>query len=175
MKKYILLVLAFLFSFQVFASSKSIVVYYSLTGTTEKLALRIAEETGSDVFELELVNPYSKNGNTCSDESRKDFKNGVRRELKALPDLSAYDTVYIGTPVWNNSLSNPVETFIFLFKDELKSKTVVPFCTYWSTGNTETLSTIEKLCTSENVISGLSQAHGEVCDVKSFLKKAGLK
>lgn len=153
---------------EVFA--KTLVVYYSLTGTTQKLAHRIANETKSDIFELELKNPYSTNGNKCSEESKADYKNNVRRELKSLPKLSEYDTVFIGSPVWSNNLANPVETFIFLSKDELSKKTIIPFCTYWSTGNNETLEAIKKLCGSSNTKKGISQAHGKTADLKELVK-----
>ena len=159
------------FSSSLFA--KSLVVFYSLTGTTKELAGRIANEADCDIFELELKNPYSKNGNTCGEESKNDKANKVQREFKAVPDLTKYDTVFIGTPVWSNDLSNPVENWILQNQKVLSTKTVVPFCTYWSTGNKEVLAGIGNLSTSKNVKEGISQAHGEKADVKAWLKKIG--
>lgn len=111
--------ITFLFSILVSANAKSLVVFYSLTGTTKAMAERIAEETGSDIFELELENPYSTNETTCDKESKSDRKNNIQRKLKAMPDLSKYDTVFIGSPVWSNDLANPVETWITLNQKEL--------------------------------------------------------
>ena len=73
MKKLFLSILL-LFSILISANAKSLVVFYSLTGTTKAMAERIAEETGSDIFELQLENPYSFNGTKCSDESKADKK-----------------------------------------------------------------------------------------------------
>ena len=91
MKKIFLSILL-IFSILISANAKSLVVFYSLTGTTKAMAERIAEETGSEIFELQLENPYSLNGTKCSDESKADRKNNTPRKLKSVPDLSKYDT-----------------------------------------------------------------------------------
>ena len=51
---------------------------------------------------------------------------------------------------------------------------MIPFCTYWSSGNKETLKAIGDLSTSNKVKEGLSQAHGEKADIKSWIKNIGL-
>ncbi|MCQ2590946.1 MAG: hypothetical protein MJ179_11025 [Treponema sp.] len=173
MKKIFISIL-FLISILNFANAKSLVVFYSLTGTTKAMAERIAEETGSDIFELQLVNPYSLNGTKCSDESKADRKNNTPRKIKSVPDLSKYDTIFAGTPVWNDYVANPVETWLLSEQKNLAGKTVVPFCTYWSTGNKETLKAIGDLSSSKKVKEGLSQAHGEKADIKKWIKKIGL-
>lgn len=166
MKKLFLSILL-LFSILISANAKSLVFFYSLTGTTKTMAERIAEETGSVIFELQLVNPYSLNGTKCSEESKADKKNNTPRKLK-------YDTIFAGTPVWNDYVANPLETWLLSEQKNLAGKTVVPFCTYWSTGNKETLKAIGELSTSKKVKEGLSQAHGEKADIKSWIKKIGL-
>lgn len=173
MKKFILSVL-FLFSILISANAKSLVVFYSLTGTTKAMAERIAKETDSDIFELELVNPYSLNGTKCSEESKTDRKNNTPRKIKSVPNLSEYDTIFAGSPVWNDYVANPLETWLLSEQKTLAGKTVVPFCTYWSTGNIETLKAIGDLSSSKNVEEGLSQAHGEKADIKKWIKKIGL-
>lgn len=173
MKKILsVLFLSMIFNSGVFA--KSLVVYYSLTGTTKAMAERIAKETDSDIFELELVNPYSLNGTKCSEESKADRKNNTPRKIKAVPDLSKYDTIFVGTPVWSDYVSNPVETWLLSEQKNLAGKTVVPFCTYWSSGNKETLKAIGDLSSSKKIKQGLSQAHGESADIKSWIIRIGL-
>ena len=110
--KKIFLSITLLFSILISANAKSLVVFYSLTGTTKAMAERIAEETGSDIFELQLENPYSLNGTKCSDESKADKKNNTPRKLKAIPDFSKYDKIFAGTPVWNDYVANPFETWL---------------------------------------------------------------
>lgn len=171
--KKIFLSITLLFSILISASAKSLVVFYSLTGTTKAMAERIAEETGSDIFELQLEKPYSLNGTKCSDESKADRKNNTPRKIKSAPDFSEYDTVFAGTPVWNDYVANPLESWLVSEQKNLAEKTVVPFCTYWSTGNKETLKAIGDLSSSKKVKEGLSQAHGEKADIKGWIKKIG--
>lgn len=155
------------------SDSKKLVVFYSLTETTAKLASRIASESGADLFRLECKVPYSKSMNECDRESKADIKNGVHRELAALPNLSGYDVIFVGTPVWSNDMANPVETF--LLQADLRGKTVVPFCTYWSSGRDSTLRRISDLSKEAKILEGIGQAHVQTADVSSWLKKIGLK
>lgn len=153
--------------------SKKLVVYYSLTETTAKLAKRIADETGADLFRLDCKVPYSKNMNECGRESKADIKNGVHRELASVPNLSGYDVVFVGTPVWSDDMANPVETF--LLQADLRGKTVVPFCTYWSSGRDSTLKRICDLSKGAKTLDGIGQAHAQTADVSLWLKKIELK
>ena len=160
-------------SSSVSSGSKKLVVYYSLTETTAKLAKRIADETGADLFRLECKVPYSKNMNECGRESKADIKNGVHRELASVPNLSGCDVVFVGTPVWSDDMANPVETF--LLQADLRGKTVVPFCTYWSSGRDSTLKRICDLSKGAKTLDGIGQAHAQTADVSTWLKKIGLK
>ena len=155
------------------SGSKKLVVYYSLTETTAKLAKRIADEIGADLFRLDCKVPYSKNMNECDRESKADIKNGVHRELASVPNLSDYDVIFVGTPVWSDNMANPVETF--LLQANLCGKTVVPFCTYWSSGRDSTLRRISDLSKGAETLDGIGQAHAQTADVSSWLKKIGLK
>ena len=157
-----------------FAQKSSIVVFYSLTGTTKDLAERIAKETQSDLFALELIKPYPVNSKECDKASKADKQNNVQREFKAVPDISKYDTVFIGTPVWTDDISNPVETFILQNVNELSKKTVIPFCTYWSTGSTKVIEKIVALSRCKSTKNGLAQSHGKKADVKEWIKREGI-
>ncbi len=147
------------------SDSKKLVVFYSLTETTAKLANRIASESGADLFRLECKIPYSKNMNECDRESKADIKNGVHRELASVPNLSDYDVIFVGTPVWSDDMANPVETF--LLQADLRGKTVVPFCTYWSNGCDSTLRRISELSKGAKALEGIGQAHAQTADVFS--------
>lgn len=160
-------------SSSVSSGSKKLVVYYSLTETTSKFAKRIADETGADLFRLDCKIPYSKNMNECDRESKADIKNGVHRELASVPNLSGYDVVFVGTPVWSDDMANPVETF--LLQADLRGKTVVPFCTYWSSGRDSSLRRICDLSKGAKTLDGIGQAHAQTADVSTWLKKIGLK
>lgn len=183
MKKFFLFMCSFFATACVFAQGstyfknisapKKIIVYYSLTETTARLAEKIASETDADLFRLECKVPYSNGMSEAGSQSKSDKENGVHRELLAVPDLSSYDVVFVGTPVWFSGTANPVETW--LLSADLQGKKVVPFCTYWSSGKNETLNEIAELSGGAEILEGIGQAYSQSADVSGWLKKIGMK
>ncbi|MGM9552570.1 MAG: flavodoxin [Clostridia bacterium] len=113
---------------------KVLVVYYSATGSTEKVARYIADETGADIFELEPVNPYTDADLDWTDDNSRvvrehNNENERKVELKetSVTDWESYDTVFIGYPIWWGIASWPVNGFIEA--NDFTGKTVIPFCT----------------------------------------------
>ena len=71
---------------------KTLIVYYSHSGTTRRLAELIAKETGGDLLELVPETAYPGDYNTVVAQAKRELQSGFRPALKtALPDLSAYD------------------------------------------------------------------------------------
>lgn len=111
------------------AGTKTLIVYYSYSGTTERVAEHLRDLTGGTLYELELVDPYTGSDNDVSDRVFAERGDGKMPELTgALPDVSAYDRILIGTPVWNNSMANPVLSY--LQQTDFDGKVVAPFWTY---------------------------------------------
>ena len=127
------------------APTKSVVVYYSQTGSTKKLAGIFKAAKNADEFEIQLVNPYPSTYDSTIARVR------VEREGKQWPalvnakaDLAKYDTVYLGYPIMYGSFAPPI--YSFLDSNDLSGKVVVPFCTYGSGGrkaSAEELKTLE--------------------------------
>ena len=114
--------------------SRSIVLYYSATGTTEKVATLIHEKTGADIEKIVPVESYGEDYDGIIKAFQQEMENGVSRGIDPIQaNLTKYDTIYVGTPVWFGRCSGPVETF--LTECDLQGKTVVPFCTFGSGGN----------------------------------------
>lgn len=115
--------------------AKSLVIYYSVSGTTEAVAKIFQEKTGADIARIEAVNPYENDFKKIVEVYQQEMEQGVTRDIEPLEvNLADYDTIYIGTPVWFGKCAGPVETF--LKNNDLKGKTVIPFCTFGSGGNT---------------------------------------
>lgn len=96
---------------------KTLVVFYSLDGNAEFIAEVIGNKLQADIVKLETVKPFPKEG--CG----KYFKGGMSVVLKSKPklanqiiDISAYDNIVIGTPVWASSFASPINTFISKYK-----------------------------------------------------------
>ncbi len=114
---------------------KTLVVYYSRTGTTKKVAEIIKGKLRCDIGEiiseanLSGIFGYIK----CGFQS---FSKKTPRIKKMMMDVNDYDTIIIGTPVWAGNMSSPIRTFLTQQKDNLRN--VAFFCTHSSTecGNT---------------------------------------
>ncbi len=172
MKKTITLILAMLLlSAATFA--KTAVVYFSWSGTTERMAKMIAEETDGDLFKLELAKPYPSNYRELCDVVQKELDNNIVRELKSIPNLSSYDTIFVGTPVWCHTAAQPVQTFLNESQRTLRGKTVVPFCTYYSTYRDETLARIVELSSQSKHLDGMGTTNPKKDEVSAWLKRIG--
>lgn len=113
---------------------KILVVYFSTTGNTEEAANYIAAATGADMFELRPVEPYSSDDlDWADDSSRVVYEHDnpeartVELEQTTVDDWEAYDTVFIGYPIWWHIAAWPVDGFIAA--NDFTGKTVIPFCT----------------------------------------------
>ena len=108
--------------------AKAIIIYYSRTGSTEAIAEVIAKETGVRVLRIDVKDPYAASYGDMTDIARSEVRRKARRELStAIPDLSGFDVVFLGSPYWWGSLSVPMATF--LMDHNLAGKRVYPFIT----------------------------------------------
>ena len=112
--------------------SKKLVAYFSASGVTAKVARTLAEAVGANLFEIAPKEPYTKadlNWMDANARSTVEMKDpGSRPELAAgLPDAAAYDTIYVGFPIWWYVAPTIVNTFLESL--DLSGKTVVPFAT----------------------------------------------
>ena len=121
------------------SGGKTLVVYYSATGSTKSVAEKIAKTLSADIFELVPEKPYtSADLNWSDDNSRVSLEHSdeSKREValvKSTPDnWEQYDTVYIGYPIWWGIAAWPVNGFVKA--NDFTGKTVIPFCTSASSG-----------------------------------------
>lgn len=113
--------------------TKSLVLYYSQSGTTQAVAQEIASQTGADIATIDLVEPYPSDYQATVQKSLSDRKEGILPQLKPLVvDLDKYDVIYLGYPIWFGTYAPPVEAF--LKDNKLEGKTVVAFCSFGSGG-----------------------------------------
>lgn len=124
----------------VFKSEASIlVVYFSATNNTERVAQYIANATGGDLFELVPVNPYSSadlSWTTAGSRVNREHDDESLRDIELVSDTVVdwedYDTVFIGYPIWWGIAAWPVNNFVK--NNDFTGKTVIPFCTSSSSG-----------------------------------------
>ncbi len=113
--------------------SKTLVLYYSLTGTTQTVAKEIASQLRADVEEITCVNPYDTNFQACIQRCLQEREAGTVTEINPVKaDLSKYDIIFVGYPVWFGTYAPPIATF--LANNDLSGKKIIPFCTFGSGG-----------------------------------------
>lgn len=120
-------------------SGKTLVVYYSASGNTERVAKAAAEAAGADLFEIVPVEPYtSEDLNWTNDNSRvsREHKDESLRDVELtsteVAHWDSYDTVLIGYPIWWGIAAMPTRRIVKA--NDFTGKTVIPFCTAASSG-----------------------------------------
>lgn len=120
-------------------TGKTLVVYFSATGTTEGVAQAIADTVGADLFKVVPSDPYTSDDlnwtNNDSRVSREHNDEGLRAVALESTDVDGwddYDTVFIGYPIWWGIAAWPMSSFVAV--NDFTGKTVIPFCTSVSSG-----------------------------------------
>ena len=108
-------------------------VGYIEKGNTKILAEMIAERTHGDLFEIKTVKPYPKEYRPATEAAKQEKEENARPEIVGeLPDLSKYDVVFLGYPIWWSDMPMPVYTF--LDRENFAGKIILPFCTHEGSG-----------------------------------------
>lgn len=119
--------------------SKTLVVYYSATGSTQRVAGYIADTLNADTFELTPVQPYTSEdlnwttpGSRVNREHDDESLRDVKLTANTVDSWADYDTIFIGYPIWWGIAAWPVNDFVK--NNDFTGKTVIPFCTSSSSG-----------------------------------------
>ncbi len=136
--------------------SKILVSYFSASGVTKEVASKIAEYTGSDLFEIEPVNKYtSEDLDWTNKQSRSSVEMSnlaSRPEVKnKVSNLSDYDTILIGFPVWWDLAPTIINTFIE--ENNLENKKIYVFATSGGSSVINSFNTLKNTYSNLNFIS----------------------
>lgn len=113
-------------------SGKTLVVYFSATGTTKGVAEQIASVTGAETYEITAAQPYTSEDLDYNDNNSRSTKEQndktVRPEIGSEKiNLDGYDRIFIGFPIWWGEEPRIMDTFVESY--DFNGKTVIPFCT----------------------------------------------
>ena len=126
------------------SQNRVLVAYFSRTGenyavgsissgNTYLVAKEIAEQTGGRLFEIRTVYSYPADYGECVKKAREEKDANTRPELAENIDVSPYDVIYLGAPVWHGDL--PMAVYTFLESGDFSGKTVRPFNTHEGSGS----------------------------------------
>ena len=137
--------------------SKALVAYFSASGVTAKLAARLADGIGADLFEIVPEIPYSKADlNWMNKKSRSSVEMNDRNCRPAISsvvdNMAQYDVVFVGFPVWWYREPSIIDTFMEAY--DFSGKTIVPFATSGTSGIGDSGENMQKLAKGANVLPG---------------------
>lgn len=129
---------------------KSVILFYTWSGQTKKMAEIIAKKTGADILEIKASTPYSQTYDAVVKQAKDEIRKGFLPEINDTDcDLSRYDVIYIGTPIWWGTMAPPLATF--LNSHDFSGKIVMPFSTHGGGGKGHSDRDIAKLCAGAEV------------------------
>ncbi|MBO4216957.1 MAG: NAD(P)H-dependent oxidoreductase [Clostridia bacterium] len=135
---------------------KILVAYFSASGVTKKVAENMAKASGADLFEIVPERPYTKadlnwmDRNSRSTVEMKD--RSCRPAIASKPDISGYDVILVGFPVWWYREPSIIDTF--MESADFTGKTVAPFCTSGGSGLGDSAKNIQSLAPGARVLDG---------------------
>lgn len=139
-------------------------------GNTEAAAGMLQQLTGGELFQIQPIQPYARDYNTCIEQARADQRRDARPELKEWPEsLAGYDTIFLGYPNYWGTM--PMAVFTFLERLDFTGKTICPFCTHEGSGMGRSEEDIRCLCPGADVRSGLPIRGAGVRNAQPLLEK----
>ena len=151
--------------------SKVLVAYFSASGVTKGVAERIANENGYDLFETapaEIYTPADLDWTDRNSRSTIEMNDkGFRPPIIEACDVSAYDTVVIGFPVWWYTAPSIINTFIESV--DLRGKTIKAFCTSGGSGIDKCVSDLKATYPELDFSRGMRFA-GNVSNAKEWIE-----
>lgn len=155
-----------------------LIVYYSHSGNTKRIAKLIQQEVGGTLCEVQPVVPYPVSYNMVVEQVKKEIQMGFLPALKTKVEcIELYDMVYVGSPNWCSTIAPPIATFLSEYN--LSGKTIIPFCTHDGGGMGRVAQDIAKLCPQSTILSSFeiygSSGMDAQAKVSSWLRKIGMK
>ena len=137
--------------------SKKLVAYFSASGVTASLAKNLAAAIGADLFEIESVIRYAESDlDWTNKKSRSSVemndKSSRPAVAKKLGNMSEYDEVFVGFPIWWYIAPTIVNTFLEGY--DLAGKTIIPFATSGGSGMGETNEYLANSCKGAKLVEG---------------------
>lgn len=156
---------------------RTLVVYFSATGNTKAVAKKIAELTGADIYEIVPAEPYTADDldyNVSDCRANREMNDASARPAIGSDsiDVSGYDTVMIGYPIWWGTMPRIINTFLDTY--DFSGKVILPFCTSGGSGVSQSVSDIRSVEPEADVRAGLRARNAQDSGIESWLNENGI-
>lgn len=130
--------------------AKSLIIYWSRSGSTELLASKIAKRTHADIYEIRLQNPYPANYQKTLKRANDEREQGrPPKVIRELPSLKQYNKIYIGYQTWAMTLSQPFQGFLRQYGNRFSGKIIAPFETEGGYGQGDSVDVMRDIIREE--------------------------
>ena len=152
--------------------AKTLIAYFSASGTTAHTAKEIAEAVGADLYEIRPVQPYTAADLDWNDQRSRSTAEmndpACRPEIaEAVENMEQYDTIFVGFPIWWYVEPRIVDTFLESY--DFSGKTVIPFATSGGSGIGRAEKSLREHCPKANWKQGKLVNRGAGVWAKSVL------
>jgi flavodoxin len=158
------------------ARTRTLVAYFSRSGNTRVVAGLIQRARGADLFEIRPANPYPEDYLETVAQARKESSSAYKPALAAkVPRIADYDTVFLGFPIWGETLPPVIRSF--LAEHDLSGKNLIPFVTHGGYGLGNSLSVLASDAPKARLLNGFTmeadQERRTMERVTGWLKNVG--
>ena len=145
---------------------KILIVYFSHSGNTRKIAKQIHTNIGGDLIEIETIDKYPSDHSEILEQARKEVDAGYKPALKTkIESIKEYTVLFLGYPNWWGTIPTPVSAFLGEY--DLSGKIIAPFCTHGTGGLARTVEAIKETCPDSKVLDALGISNSRVNEAES--------
>lgn len=155
--------------------SKTLVAFFSASGTTRKLAKTLASAIEADLFEIEPETPYTsadlnwndKNSRSTIEMNDKSYRPAVKNKVE---DMDQYDTIFVGFPIWWYIAPTIINTFLEQY--DLSNKKIIPFATSGGSNMGKTNEYLKDSCNGAELVEGRRFSYNaSASELKAWVEK----
>ena len=153
--------------------SRKLVAYFSATGVTAKVAEKLAEAIGADIYEIEPAVPYSKADlDWTNQKSRSSVEMSDPASRPAIAgkrdNMDDYDTIFIGFPIWWYVAPHIINTFLESY--DFSDKKIVLFATSGGSGFGNTVAELKPSAPGAEIVEGKLLNRATDKDIDALIK-----
>lgn len=151
-------------------AKKTLIVYYSNTGHTLRIAEAVRKKVGGTLYGIYPWQPYPVEPWELERQIRREQQEGYCPRLLPLQmKPEDYDEIFLGTPNWYGRIAPPLATL--LATGNFNGKILIPFCTYTQSGISQMKELIKACCPGAKVREGFSVKNDKESDVNRIVEK----
>lgn len=155
------------------SSKKILIAYFSYSGNTEKVAKTIQAKTGADLFKIETATPYPTVYREVTNLAKQEKADNARPALKnKIENMSQYDVIFIGYPIWWYTAPMAVATFADSY--DFSGKTIITFCTSGGSPISDSTPDIKNWFKNANVIEGIRAYPDDTAATEKWVESLNL-